>query len=207
MFYRRRSFLLCKQSSVESNPFDPTVVTISGITGGGVKANIVPEEVRLLCAVQAKDDVSRERAMKSVQRIAQGTAMAAGIPDSLAPIVRPSETEQVSAVYNEPALVERLTPVITAALGAKNVLHLSQQPSADDFAYFGNISGNAVPSIFIMLGASDPIKLEKSVQTGISVPGNHNPRFAPVAGTTLHTGMLVLTITVLELLKPKSAEK
>jgi metal-dependent amidase/aminoacylase/carboxypeptidase family protein len=119
----------------------------------------------------------------------------------------PSESEKISAVYNDPALVQRLTGFFTSELGATNVLALKQQASADDFYRFENINGKAIPSAFIMIGASDPAVLAEDKRTGTLVINNHDPRFAPVADSTVKTSIIAETSAVLGLLSSKPAAK
>ena len=197
--------------SRESSEFSPNVVAVTGILAGdppdNPKSNIIPSEVKIVASVSAEDDANRDRDMKSIERIAKYTALAAGFPDSLAPIVEPSESEKISAVYNDPALVQRLTGTFTSELGAKNVLALKQQASADDFYRFENINGKAIPSVFIMVGASDPAVLAEDKRTGTLVINNHDPRFAPVPDSTLKASIVAETSAVLSLLSSKPAAK
>jgi amidohydrolase len=81
--------------SRETSAVEPVGVTVGAIQGG-TRASIIPEEVRLLVSVRALDDKNRDRAVQAVERIARGTALAAGVPQELAPIVRRSEEENRS---------------------------------------------------------------------------------------------------------------
>jgi hippurate hydrolase len=193
-------------SSRETSAFEPVVVTVGAIQGG-TKANIIPEEVRLLVSVRALDDKGRDRAVKAVERIVKGTAQAAGIPDDLAPIVRPSEDEKVSGTYNDPALSERLSAVFVRELGADKVLRIKPRLAGDDFAHFGSVEGKVIPSLIYLLGTADPVKTEESRRTGIPLVSVHNPRFSPIPSTTLRTGMRTMTSAVLDLLKPEQPGK
>jgi hippurate hydrolase len=176
------------------------VVTVGAIQGG-TKANIIPEEVRLLVSVRALDDKGRDRAIEAVERIAKGIAAAAGIPGDLAPVVRRSEEEKVSGAYNDPALSKRLSAVFARDLGGDKVIRIKPRMAGDDFAHFGSVEGKVIPSLVYLLGTADPQKTEESRRTGIPLASVHNPRFAPIPGTTLRTGMRTMTSAVLDLLK------
>ncbi len=71
--------------SRESSPLDPAVVTVGSIHGG-TKRNIIPDEVTLQLTTRTfKEDV-RLRIIASIERIAKGVALAAGVPEDRAPI-------------------------------------------------------------------------------------------------------------------------
>ena len=189
-------------ASRETSALEPVVVTVGAIQGG-TKANIIPEEVRLLVGVRALNDKGRDRAVATVERIVRGTALAAGIPDDLAPIVRPSEEEKVGGTYNDPALSEHLSAVFARELGADQVLEIKPRMAGDDFAHFGNVGEETIPSVLFMLGTADPQKVTASRRTGTPLVSVHNPRFAPIPGVSLRTGMRSMTCAVLDLLKPE----
>jgi hippurate hydrolase len=98
-------------------------VTVGAIHGG-TKASIIPDEVKMLVSVRALDDKGRDRANQVVERIVKGTTQAAGIPDELAPIVKRSAEEKVSAAYNDPALSERLSRMFARELGVDKVRYI-----------------------------------------------------------------------------------
>ncbi|MBX6315293.1 MAG: amidohydrolase [Isosphaeraceae bacterium] len=189
--------------SRETSAVEPVGVTVGAIQGG-TRASIIPEEVRMLVSVRALDDRGRDRAVQAVERIAKGTALAAGVPEELAPIIRRSEDEKVSGTYNDPALSERLSAVFARELGADKVLRIKPRMAGDDFAHFGSVEGKAIPSLVYLLGTADPQKTEESRRTGIPLVSVHNPRFAPIPGIALRTGMRTMTSAVLDLL---SAER
>jgi hypothetical protein len=88
-----------------------------------------------------------------------------------------------------------------------NVLSLKQQPSAEDFFYFQSIDGKPIPSVFIMLGATDAATLANNLKSRTNTINNHDPRFAPIADLTLKTGIVAETSVVLGLLKPGATKK
>src|SRR5206468_2455604 len=93
--------------SRENSPLDPVVVTVGSIHGG-TKRNIIPDQVNLLLTVRTfKPDV-RKRVLASIERVAKGIALAAGIPEDRAPLFEHVISESADATYNDPALTERL---------------------------------------------------------------------------------------------------
>ena len=188
--------------SRETSPLDPAVVTV-GTIHGGTKRNIIPEEVKLQLTVRAYKEAVREKLIASIERIAQGTAIAAGIPAELAPIVKVSETEITPATYNDPALTERLTSAFAKALGVENVVQWPQIMGSEDFGRFG-LEGHQIPTVLFWVGAADPAKVAESKRTGKLLPGAHSPLFAPLPEPTIRTGVKAMTSAVLELMKKQS---
>ena len=107
--------------SRETSPLDPAVLTVGSIHGGS-RANIIPEEVKLQLTIRSYKEAVRQKILASIERIARGTALAAGIPAELAPVMKVNETEVSAATYNDPVLTERLASLFATTLGAQNVV-------------------------------------------------------------------------------------
>lgn len=184
--------------SRENSPLDPAVITVGSIHGG-TRYNIIPDEVNLQLTVRAYKEDVRQKLLAGIERVARGVAMAAGIPDVLAPIVKVSETEVTTATYNDPVLTERLAAVFAKALGQENVVKGSPVMGSEDFGYFS--MDQKIPTVMFWLGASDPVHVKRSKEGGPGLPSLHSPLFAPVPEPTLRTGVKAMTSAVLELLK------
>ena len=185
--------------SRENSPLDPAVVTVGSIHGG-TRYNIIPDEVKLQLTVRAYKEDVRQNLLKGIERIARGTALAAGIPAELAPVVKISETEVTPATYNDPALTGRLSAAFTRTLGAENVVPYPQIMGSEDFGRFG-LAGNKIPTVLFWVGAADPVKVAESKRTGVQLPSAHSPFFAPLPEPTIRTGVKAMTAAVLELMK------
>jgi hippurate hydrolase len=185
--------------SRENSPLDPAVVTV-GTVHGGTKRNIIPEEVTLQLTVRAYKEEVRLKILAAIERIAKDTALAAGIPAELAPIVKVSETEITPATYNDPALTERLSAVFAKAFGPENAVKFPPIMGSEDFGRFG-LEGQKIPTTLFWVGASDPVKVEESRRTGKPLPGIHSPLFAPLPEPTIKTAVKAMTSAVLELMK------
>ncbi|MBC7965812.1 MAG: amidohydrolase, partial [Fuerstia sp.] len=96
--------------SRENSPLDPAVISVGSIHGG-TRYNIIPDEVNLQLTVRAYKEEVRQKLLAAIERVTRGIAIAAGIPNERAPIVKISETEVTTATYNDPALTERLAAV------------------------------------------------------------------------------------------------
>jgi amidohydrolase len=184
--------------SRENSPLDPAVVTVGSIHGG-TKHNIIPGEVDLQLTVRAYKEEVRKRVLASIERITKGIALAAGIPDDLAPIVKYSETQVTAATYNEPQLTERLGAVFVKALGADNVVKLPPVMMSEDFGYLS--LDQKIPATLFTLGAVDPVKVKQSREAGTPLPSLHSALFQPLPEPTLRTGVKAMTSAALELMK------
>jgi amidohydrolase len=180
--------------SRENSPLDPAVITVGSIHGGS-KHNIIPDEVNLQLTVRAYKEDVRKRILASIERIAKGTAAAAGVPENLAPIVKISDSQVTAATYNNPELVERLAGVFAKTLGADNMVQVPPAMVSEDFGYFS--LEQKIPSAMFWLGAVDPAKMK----TGERLPSLHSPLFAPAPEPTIRTGIRAMTAAVLELMK------
>ena len=184
--------------SRENSPLDPAVVTVGSIHGG-TRYNIIPDEVNLQLTVRAYKEEVRRRVLAAIDRITKGIALAAGIPNDRAPIVKVSDTEVTAATYNEPQLTERLATVFRSALGDDNVVRVPPAMASEDFGYLS--LDQKIPATIFWLGAVDPVKVKQSRETGTPLPSLHSSLFAPLPEPTLRTGVKAMTSAVLELMK------
>src|SRR5438067_9357124 len=99
--------------SREKNPLDSAVVTVGSIHGG-TKHNIIPDEVKMQLTVRTYKPEVRQAVLTSLDRIAKGCAIAAGIPLDRMPEVRFREGESTPATYNNPELTRREAAAIKA---------------------------------------------------------------------------------------------
>jgi amidohydrolase len=184
--------------SREDSPLDPVVVTV-GSVHGGTKHNIIPDEVDLQLTVRAYKEEVRKRVLASIERITKGIAMAAGIPEDRAPIVKFSDSQFTTALYNDPQLTERLATTFAKALGQDNVVKLEPVMMSEDF---GTLSlDQKIPAVQFTLGAVDPAKVKLSKETGTSLPSLHSALFAPLPEPALRIGIKAMTSAVLDLMK------
>ncbi len=184
--------------SRENSPLDPAVVTVGSIHGG-TKRNIIPDEVTLQLTTRTfKEDV-RLRIIASIERIAKGVALAAGVPEDRAPIIKVVESENAPALYNDPKLTERVTTAIGRAIGTDNVTKVAPLMGSEDFGRFS--LDRQIPAFMFWLGAIEPSRVEASRKTGKPLPSLHSSLFEPLPEPTLRTGVRAMTAAVLELMK------
>jgi hippurate hydrolase len=180
--------------SREDSPLDPVVVTVGSIHGG-TKRNIIPDEVQLLMTVRTYKPEVRKRVLASIERIARGIAMSAGVPEERMPVVELLAGESVDSTYNDPPLTERIAAALTKGMGASNVIRIDPLMVSEDFGRFG--LDRKIPIVMLNLGAVDPAK----IASGQRLPSLHSSGFAPLPDPTLRGGIKAMTLAVLELLR------
>lgn len=186
--------------SREVKPGTTAVVTV-GTIHGGLKRNIISEEVKLELTLRAFDDKVMEQLVASVRRICAGTAQAAGVPADRLPVITVTP-ESSPVTSNDGPLTRRLAGVFTEWLGADRVRQTPPVTGAEDFTFFGR-TAEKVPICIWWVGGTAPEKFAESKRTGIPLPSNHNPGFAPVPGPTLKAAVTSMTAAVLDLLAKK----
>ena len=184
--------------SREVKPGDPAVVTV-GSFHGGLKHNIIPDEVRLQLTLRSYKQETRERLIASVKRITRTLAEAADMPPEKMPEVTVSE-ESASALYNQPAFTQHIRKTLEAALGAANVITKEPIMGAEDFSEFG-MTKEQVPICMFWLGTQPPELVAEAATKKQPLPSLHSPFFKPIPEPTITTGIQAMTTAVLDLLK------
>ena len=83
------------------NPLEGAVISVGSIHGG-VKSNIIPEQVELQLTVRADTSGVRTQLLDGIDRVARGTALALGVPEDRLPVVTRSATETTPPTINDP---------------------------------------------------------------------------------------------------------
>jgi len=185
--------------SREQDPRDPAVISIGAIHGGA-KRNVIPYEVKLELTARVFSDKAYKNVVDGVKRIADGVAIAAGVPQDRMPIVTVLENETLPAAYNNPGLNARVKTALTAALGAANVGDDEPVMFSEDFGLFG-LPGRQIPVVMFSLGVADPAQLAQAQARGEALPGPHTSRFLPLPEPSLATGVKAMTAAATSLLQ------
>jgi amidohydrolase len=186
--------------SREVKPGTRAVVTV-GTIHGGLKRNIIPDDVKLELTLRAYDSDVMQQLIASIKRIVAGSAQAAGVPADRLPIVTVTP-ESSDPVVNDGPLTRRLSSAFTSWLGAERVRQIEPVGAAEDFTYYGR-TAERVPISLWRVGATARAVFEASAKSGMPVPSNHNSGFAPVPEPTLTAGITTSVAAVLELLPKK----
>jgi amidohydrolase len=181
--------------SREVKPQEMAVVTV-GYIQAGTKNNIIPDYAELGLTVRTNKPEIRKQVLAAIDRITNAESEAGGTP-------RPPSIEHyefTDLVYNDPALAERLRPVLESALGKQNVVTEEPITASEDFSYFVE---QGIPGFYFELGGADPVKWSEAKATGTQLPSNHSPLFAPDVDPALHTGIAAEVAVLRGLMKAK----
>lgn len=168
-------------ASREVKPGELVVVTV-GYVHAGTKNNIIPDQAEMGLTVRTYKQDIRRHVLDAITRITKAEALAAGAPRE--PTIE--HFEATDAVYNNPALAQRLRGVLEAKLGADNVLLEDPITASEDFSYFVE---QGVPGFYFSLGGADPQKFAQAKATGAILPSNHSSLFAPDVEPAIETGV------------------
>ncbi len=138
----------------------PAIVTIGKISGG-VRHNIIPDEVEMWGTIRTFDAAMRDQIHASIKRIAANTAAASGATA----IVEIYNGYPVT--INDGDLYDRMLPTLARVSGDVPLLNPDLFTVAEDFSFFAN----QVPGLYFYLG---------SVAEGVdplAAPSNHSPLF------------------------------
>lgn len=140
---------------------NPAVVTVGAIKGG-IRYNIIPDQVEILGTVRSFDESTRLLIFAQIEQLAQHTAQAHGATSAVS-FGRPSRV-----TVNDIALSARLQPALARAVAhGKSLREMPPLTIAEDFAFYAN----EVPGFYFFVGATAP---ELDPQTA---PGNHSDKF------------------------------
>jgi len=177
----------------EVKPGEVAVVTV-GYIQAGTKNNIIPDHAELGLTVRSYKPDVRKQVLAAIERITEAEANAAGATQE----PKIEHYEATDAVYNDPALAQRLQGVLESALGKTNVVVEDPGMASEDFSFF---TAQGVPSFYFSLGGADPAKYAEAKAAGTHLPSNHSPLFAPDADPALRTGIAAEVAVLRNLLK------
>ncbi len=167
--------------SREVKPGEMAVITV-GYVRAGTKNNIIPDQAEMGLTVRTYKNEVRKQVLTAITRIAKAEALAGGAQQE--PLIE--HPEATDSVYNDPALAERLRAPLEAALGKQNVITTEPITPSEDYAFFVE---QGVPSLYMSLGGANPQKYAESKSSGVQLPSNLSPYFAPDVDPALHTGI------------------
>ncbi|MFO0868805.1 MAG: amidohydrolase [Pirellulales bacterium] len=178
--------------SREVKPTEPAVITVGSIHGG-TKHNIIGDSCHLQLTVRSYSDEVRQQLLQAIERKAKAVALGARAPE---PVIK--VTEGTPALLNDDKLSARIEKVFRLAWGQERVVPAEQSMGGEDFSRFGKAG---VPILMFRLGAVEARRLARYRELGQEPPSLHSALFYPDAEPTLETGVVALTLAVLELMK------
>ena len=136
----------------------PAVVTVGAIHGG-VRNNIIPDEVEMIGTIRSLDAKMRDEIHKRIKRTAENIAESAGATAEV------TIENGYPITYNDPALTERMVPTLRRL--TRDVQVVNPTLGAEDFSFYQQ----RVPGLFFWLGT------RPANQTAEQAASNHSPLF------------------------------
>jgi amidohydrolase len=139
---------------------EPSVVTV-GVFQGGVRHNIIPDEVKLEGTIRSFDEEQRDEIHEHVKRISEMIAAAGGAKATV------HIHRWYDVTVNDPALTEWSVPTLARKAGEANVGIIDKVCGAEDFSFFQK----KVPGFFYFMGCTP------ADRDAAAAAPNHSPRF------------------------------
>ncbi len=161
----------------------PSVVSFGAINGG-IRSNIIPDEVSLIGTIRSFDQDMRADIKEKLVFTAETVAKSQGATAEV------KIKHGYPVTVNNPTLTEKMIPSIKRVAGNDNVMEVPLVTGAEDFSYYAlETSG-----LFFFLGVTPKdMPLDKSAS-------NHSPRFY-VDEPALQVGVRALTQIAVDYLK------
>lgn len=157
----------------------PSIVSIGSIHGG-VRSNVIPNEVEMEGTIRVLDPAQREDFLERITKVARLTAEASGLEADV----------QIDRGYgvtvNDAALIDQMLPSL------RRVSTTEETPAtlaSEDFSYFAK----DVPGFFFTLGVNAP------GMDPARAPANHSPNFT-VNEDTLVVGVKAMASVAVDFL-------
>ena len=139
---------------------EPAVVTV-GMIKGGVRENIIPDEVEMRGTIRSFDEGMRDDIHERVTTLAE--AISRGSRAGCTVCIN----KNYPVTVNDPALTEAMVPTLQRVAGPDKLLLVPKVTGAEDFSFFQKI----IPGLFFFVGVTEPhIDPAKAYS-------NHSPKF------------------------------
>ncbi len=142
--------------SRNSNPFDPSVLSITSFQGGAT-TNVIPNEVKLMGTFRAMDEEWRAEAHQLIEKISKELVHSMGGEIDL------HIDKGYPAVINNDELNESVKNAAAEFLGHENVQETELRMGAEDFGYYAQ----QIPACFYRVGVMNK---EKGITSGVHTP-------------------------------------
>jgi amidohydrolase len=139
---------------------EPSVVTV-GVFQGGVRHNIIPDEVKLEGTIRTFDEEQRDEIHEHVKRISEMIAASGGAKATV------HIHRWYDVTVNDAALTAWAVPSLARVAGEGNVGVVDKICGAEDFSFYQK----QVPGFFYFMGCTPAER-----DAGTAAP-NHSPRF------------------------------
>lgn len=161
----------------------PAIVTIGSIHGG-IRNNIIPDDVEMLGTIRAFDADMRSDIHDRIRCIVNNIAESAGATAEV------EIGDGTPVTYNDPGLYEEMRPTLVKVVGAENVFETLPQTWAEDFSCYQL----KIPGVYFYLGVRTP-----GADISKFAP-NHSPKFMADEGA-LVVGVRALSYLAVDYLQ------
>lgn len=155
------------------------VVTVGKIDGG-VRGNIIPDEVEMIGTIRTLDTAMQRKLHADLRRVVTKTAEAMGATAEVTIDIGNPVT------YNDPDLTARMLPTLQRTAGPGKVELQDAVTGAEDFSFYAR----EVPSLFVFVGGMDPSKRPEEVAPH-HTPGFYIDESGLKTGTELYVNLVV----------------
>jgi len=161
----------------------PSVISFGAINGG-IRSNIIPDNVELIGTIRTFDQTMRADIKKRLAKTAELVAESAGAKADV------HIDHGYPVTVNNVALTQKMTPSLARIAGADNIITTDLITGAEDFSYYAL----ETPGLFYFLGVTP------KDQNAKTAPSNHSPQFY-VDESALQLGVESLSQLVVDYLQ------
>jgi len=169
--------IVSRQTELTKNA---AVISIGKIKGG-LRSNIIPEEVEMIGTIRTLDTDMQEKIHEDIRRTATKIAEASGA------IAEVTIEKGYPVTYNNPELTRKMITSLYDAAGEDNVRVTAASTGAEDFSFYAQ----KVPSMFYFVGGK-PLNVDKA-----DAAPHHTPDFF-IDESGLITGIKALSLLTLD---------
>ncbi|WP_075593473.1 amidohydrolase [Pseudoalteromonas sp. PAB 2.2] len=161
----------------------PSVVSFGAINGG-VRNNIIPDQVEMVGTIRTFDQKMRADIKKRLAKTAEMVAESGGAEAHV------HIDHGYPVTVNDVELTKKMTPTLAGVVGKENLITTPLITGAEDFSYYAL----ETPGMFFFLGVTP------KGQDAVTAPSNHSPHFF-ADEKALQLGVNAMTQLVVDYLK------
>lgn len=161
----------------------PSVVSFGAINGG-VRNNIIPDQVEMVGTIRTFDQEMRADIKKRLAKTAEMVAESGGAEAHV------HIDHGYPVTVNDVELTKKMTPTLAGVIGKENLITTPLITGAEDFSYYAL----ETPGMFFFLGVTP------KGQDAVTAPSNHSPHFF-ADEKALQLGVNAMTQLVVDYLK------
>ncbi|GAC16182.1 amidohydrolase [Aliiglaciecola lipolytica E3] len=149
--------------SREIRLLDDAAVVTFGAVNGGIRSNIIPEEVELVGTIRTLNKAARDHMYEAMPRKVKGIANSMRAEATL---TLPLDYSY-PITFNDHDLMATMLPTLINTAGKENAIYSKPVTGAEDFSFFQN----EVPGVYLWVGGK-PLDVDPK-----DAPAHHTPDF------------------------------